>query len=212
MIEKCIQSAIHWRARHRLARCARRQWDTLKKMIDKCIQSAIHWRARHRLARCARRQWDRLKFGGISPYIYIYILAGHRLARRARRPWDTLIETWRNYICIYIYRLPNWSLEEGFPIDETPWLKMIQFKALRILAVAHTSACKTAITCMGVCTWSANRFTSLHSHHHSAYSPTLLATIQVIIYIRILDIVWYCDHGWTHKSNWIKLYGWKLFS
>ena len=31
MIEKCIQSAIHWRARHRLARCARRQWDTLKK-------------------------------------------------------------------------------------------------------------------------------------------------------------------------------------
>ena len=34
--------------------------------------------------------------------------------------------------------------------------------------------------------------------------PTLLATIQVIRNIRILDILWYCDPGWTHKSNWIK--------
>ena len=129
-------------------------------------------------------------------YIYIYIY----------------IYLYIFYIYVYI-RLPNWNLEEGFPIDGTPWLKMIKsdhatqrttlnlklYKVWQCLII-QVQDCHN----LGVCTWSANRFTSLHSHHHSAYSPTLLATIQVIIYIRILDIVWYCDHGWTHKSNWIK--------
>jgi len=28
-------------------------------------------------------------------------------------------------------------------------------------------------------------------------------------YPNILDILRYCDPGWTHKSNWIKINGWK---
>ena len=39
------------------------------------------------------------------------------------------------------------------------------------------------------------------------YPSTLSATIQVIRYIRILDILWYCDPGWDHKPKWIKIYG-----
>ena len=31
------------------------------------------------------------------------------------------------------------------------------------------------------------------------YPPTLLATIQVVRYIRILDILWYCDPGRDHN-------------
>ena len=41
------------------------------------------------------------------------------------------------------------------------------------------------------------------------HPSTLLSTIEVIRYIRVSDILWYCDHGWTHKSNWIKIYGQK---
>ena len=51
------------------------------------------------------------------------------------------------------------------------------------------------------------RDTSRICYQNPENPPTLLATIQVIRYIRILDILWYCDHGWTHKSNWIKTYG-----
>ena len=119
------------------------------------------------------------------------------------------------YIYVYI-RLPNWNLEEGFPIDGTPWLKMIKsdhatqrttlnlklYKVWQCLII-QVQDCHN----LGVCTWSANRFTSLHSLHHvSAYPPTLLATVQVIRYTRIFDILWYCDPGWTHKSNWIYIY------